>query len=92
MEAFFEHILNSIDQVYQERMAKTFQVALQTEEPLRLIIYSLLDEEDPDFAIKLPFCKFGDAEIHEKLENMQRRLNGRYKGLLEVSSVSVLSL
>lgn len=73
-------------------MAKTFQVALQTEEPLRLIIYSLLDEEDPDFAIKLPFCKFGDAEIHEKLENMQRRLNGRYKGLLEVSSVSVLSL
>lgn len=92
LEAFFEHILNSIDQVYQERMARTFQVALQTEESLHLIIYSLLDEEDPDFAIKLPFRKLRDAEIHTRLENMQRRLNGRYKGLLEVSSVSVLSL
>jgi hypothetical protein len=85
LEAFFEHILNSIDKVYQENLAFTFQVALQAPEPLHLITYSYLDEEKPDFAIKAPIGPIDIVETRARQKEIQRRLNGRSKGLLEVS-------
>ena len=87
LELFFEHILNSVDDVYQEKLSAMFQHSLQARGPLSLMIYSFLDEEDPDFAIKLPPTPMTTTEIHSRHEEMRRRINGRSKGLLEVSAV-----
>lgn len=89
LEPFFELILTSIDKVYQEKMGAMFQVALETREPLSLLTYSFLDEEDPNFSIKLPFGPLDSREIQSRLDDTRRRINGRSKGLLEVSTVGL---
>ncbi|KAH8705046.1 hypothetical protein BGW36DRAFT_456579 [Talaromyces proteolyticus] len=87
LEEFFERLIKSVDRVYQKRMSVTFQVALQAHEPLRLIVYSILDEEQnaatqyPIRPLKSDVLKFDGFQ--EKEKNMHRQLNGRYKGLLE---------
>jgi hypothetical protein len=87
LELFFKHMILSVDMVYQKQMALTFQAALRVkEEPLLLIVYSFLEEEDPDFAIRLPVGNFDEDAVRTRNAAMRRRLNGRYKGLLEVSS------
>lgn len=92
LENFFMHILRSVDSIYQERMACTFLAALKSNEPLRMIHYSFLDEENPRFGFELPYKKFSDEEIQRRLLQTQRRLNGRYKGLLEPSQSSAMGL
>jgi NACHT domain len=86
LEPFFKHIIESVDTVYQKQMALTFQAALRMNEPLLLIVYSFLEEEDPDFAIHLPVGIMDEVMARTRQTLMRRRLNGRYKGLLEVSS------
>jgi hypothetical protein len=75
-----------VDNVYQEKLSAMFQHSLQARGPLSLMIYSFLDEEDPDFAIKLPPTLMTTTEIHSRHEEMRRRINGRSKCLLEVSA------
>jgi hypothetical protein len=87
LEPFFEHILRSVDKVYQEKLGGMFQVALQASEPLSLLTYSFLDEDDPDFSIKLPPSPLDLAEIQSRQDDTRRRINGQSKGLLEVSTV-----
>lgn len=93
LEAFFEHILSSVNEIYQKRMACTFLAALQSVDPLKLIHYSFLDEfvEDPQFGFVIPFKPFDSSEIQRRVEQAQCRLNGRYKGLLEPSSTTRLT-
>ena len=88
LEPFFEHILRSVDSVYQVRMASTFQIALRVGKPLSLMVYSFL-EEDPDFALKLPVHVFGEAEVQSRQKAMRRCLNGRYEGLLEATLLPI---
>ncbi|KAJ9616952.1 hypothetical protein H2200_000672 [Cladophialophora chaetospira] len=81
LEAFFEKIIQSVDKVYQRRMAHTFQIALVAHKPLRLILYSFIAE-----ASTLPWRQPRNRMREEMLrieELMNRQLNGRYKGLLE---------
>lgn len=95
LEPFFQHILNSVDPIYKDIMAKTFLIALgPTAESfanslggdfgLSLVAYSFLEEIDPDFALSLPIGCLSEADILNRQGQMRRRLNGRYKGLLEV--------
>lgn len=83
LEPFFEHILNSVEDIYQERMATTFLTAITHDQPLKIIHYAILDEEDPEFALQYPFTKWKDKELYSRVYQTKRRLNGRYKGLLE---------
>lgn len=85
LEPFFEHILNSVDGMYQERMACAFLVAFRAPKPLDVMQYSFLDEEDPEYAISLPFQRLSEAEIHFRVANTHRRINGRYRGLSEAA-------
>ena len=92
LERFFQLIIDSVETFYKEIMAKTFLIALGTvgvaladsqRGPL-LLEFSFLDEMDPDFALLLPTAPLSDTEISIRHDQMKRRLNGRYKGLLEV--------
>ncbi|KAL5381248.1 hypothetical protein DPSP01_007241 [Paraphaeosphaeria sporulosa] len=86
LEQFFRHILESVDSVYSERMARTFLSALAAPEPLEIIHYSFLDEEDPYFGWTLKFEPMDPTTVTKRVSETRWRLNGRYKGLLEPSS------
>jgi hypothetical protein len=89
-------MLDSVESVYRVQMAQTFLVALAANDDLPLIFYSFLDEirEDPSYALKLgrktgskhtDVCKF-DPNVPKREIRMQKRLDARTKGLLEVSN------
>jgi hypothetical protein len=101
LEEFFQHMLDSVEPVYQTQMAQTFLVALTAKRVVPLLVYSFLDDirEDPNFALNLSretSSKHDDTfksnyldKIRKREIRMQKRLDARTKGLLEVSSAFV---
>jgi hypothetical protein len=87
LEKYFQHILDTTDEVYQVHAAKRFMIALEAEEPLSLFTYSLLDEEDPDYAIHAPVKPLSGPEILLRFLDIKKRLNARCNGLLEVTTL-----
>lgn len=86
LETYFEYILKSIDDVYKEKLGCLLQVALSASEPHYMIIYSFLEEEDPDFSLNLPLGTMNNSELIARKEVMRRILIGRTMGLLEITT------
>jgi hypothetical protein len=86
LEQFFRHILDTTEEIYQERAAQFFLIANQANGPLSLMTYSFVDEEDPDFALLLPFSPMAENEKLDRLRRMKIRLNAQCNGLLECVS------
>ena len=85
LEKFFSHMIASIEPVYREQTAQAFKYALEAVEPLSLMTYSFLDEEDLDAVVTAPLNPITSQQLLSRQDDMRRRLNGRYKGLLEVA-------
>lgn len=85
--AFFRQILESVEPFYHEKMATTLLISLDAREPAPLAVYSFHDDEydDDDYALKLPISALPGKQATVRREQMTRRLNGRCRGLLEVS-------
>ena len=90
LEAYFQHMLNNIDDNYLQQTAQTFLLALQAAEPLSLMTYAMVDELeiDPSYALNLGIQQMSSAEITAKHSDMKLRINARCKDLLEVTPVS----
>ena len=86
LEKYFGHMINSVEPIYQEQTAQAFSFALEAHEPLSLMTYSFLDEEDLDALIAAPLNPLTTQENLSRQDDMRRRLNARCKGLLEVIS------
>lgn len=84
LEGFFHHMFASIEDIYHEQTAQTFTLALAAVEPLSLMTYSFLDAEDIDLAMPRPSKALTVQDAWSRKDDMQRRLNARCKGLLEV--------
>ncbi|KAE9366262.1 hypothetical protein N431DRAFT_386517, partial [Stipitochalara longipes BDJ] len=87
LEEFYMQMLNSVDDVYQTQMAQTFQIALTSQTPLPLLLYSVLDEleDSPKAALKLSIQPQTKSSVASKELKMQKRIDARSRGLLEVS-------
>ncbi|KAF2727876.1 hypothetical protein EJ04DRAFT_593801, partial [Polyplosphaeria fusca] len=87
LEEYFRLMFRSIEDVYREQTARLFQYALNPppSEPIPLLVFSYLHEDDPDFALKVkgPHTKL--EEVHTRYEDTKRLLDGRTRGLLEVT-------
>jgi hypothetical protein len=86
LRQFFRYILDSLDPLYNQRVAHFFLAALESPEPLRLIMYAYFDQEhdNPSYIYELdskPMDTYESLTLHKQAE---RRINGRCKGLLEV--------
>jgi hypothetical protein len=90
LEEFFRHIFESLDPTYHTQTAKAFQVALAAHQPLPLISYWFLDEEEdsPRPNISTAVHAISLEELDHRTTEMQVRLNGRCKGLLEFTTSS----
>lgn len=85
LEDFFRLIINGIEEIYREKMAKTFQVVLQASETLTLMGLSFLDNRG-DYVLDEPVQRMDKYEIMSRNAKTKRRVEGRYKGLLEVTT------
>jgi hypothetical protein len=83
---FFKYILESLDPIYNAHVAHFFIAALDTPEPLPLMMYSFFEDEfdNPTYAQELGMTALELYEIIPRHKQTERRLNGRCKGLLEV--------
>jgi hypothetical protein len=88
LEDFFRHMLESVEKVYRKDTFKAFQYVLHASSsgPIPLIVFSYLDEEDPEFASQAQSHLLSQKEIEIREEDMRRRLDGRTRGLLEASA------
>ncbi|KAI1170622.1 hypothetical protein F4777DRAFT_594805 [Nemania sp. FL0916] len=86
LELFFEHMLNSVSQIYLRHMTRTFQTAVSSRRPLLLMFYSFLDDavEDTENLNRRNQNALSPSEIKSRQDRMCRQLYGRTKGLLEV--------
>ena len=84
LEQYVAQMMSTLDSSYLEQAAQLFQVALHTDQAASLLTYSFLHEEDSDYAIKLKVEPLKTAEVCDRFISMERRLNSRCKGLLEV--------
>ncbi|PVI03076.1 hypothetical protein DM02DRAFT_698828, partial [Periconia macrospinosa] len=87
LETFFRLILDSVDVVYKVKMAETFQVIMESSEPLTLITLSFLDQRDLEARLRDPVSAMDNYDIFDRHNKTRRRINGRYKGLLEITHV-----
>jgi len=88
LQEFFNHIFQSMDPVYHSQTAQMFQVALQVNKPPSPMLYWYLDEleDSPDLAFSTDTCDMNQSELINRVESSKRRINGRCKGLLEVTA------
>ncbi|KAK4445749.1 hypothetical protein QBC34DRAFT_471543 [Podospora aff. communis PSN243] len=87
LDPFFRHILDSVDEFYQDKMARALLLALEAERPLEILLYSLQDLEyyDENYALCEVKTHPSLPPFNHSMPNgaMARRLNGWCKGLLE---------
>jgi hypothetical protein len=84
---FFRHILTSIHPVYYQRMALYFHVLLEAPDHLLLMHYSFLDqcfESSLKDMICFPVQPLNTHEVSGRHQIMERRLNARCMGLIEI--------
>ena len=86
LEKYFGHILNSVEQCYREETARAFKFALVAAHPLSLITYSFLDDCIHGVATTSNIKALTKEDILFRQDDTRRRVNGRCKGLLEVTS------
>ncbi|KAH0536518.1 hypothetical protein FGG08_006614 [Glutinoglossum americanum] len=97
MEPLFQHLLDSIHPSDRKASYQMFAVVLKLKEfdcpEISLFRYSFLEdyERDANFAMDADFRTLdeGKAEIASRVKSAQGRLNGQYKGLLEIRSDDV---
>jgi hypothetical protein len=86
---FFSHIFKSMDPTYRVQAAHMCQVTLSAAEPLTPLGYWYLDEEEdnPNIALTMPIKPRTAQVLDYYMEEMKIRINGRCKGLLEVTTI-----
>ncbi|KAJ0120569.1 hypothetical protein J7T55_015298 [Diaporthe amygdali] len=86
LDQFFKHILSSVDPFYGPKMSSALQTAVAVEEPLELSIYDFQEQEfdNPNYALDLAIKHSRKDFVEKRLNDIEKRLNGWCKGLLEV--------
>ncbi|KAK0613922.1 hypothetical protein B0T14DRAFT_290455 [Immersiella caudata] len=86
LDAFFQHMIESIPTFYRKETAQTFRLALSRGEPLPLLTYAFFDDvaDEPRLGLGKPSPTLFGEQTQAIRETMRRRLDGRCKGLVEI--------
>jgi hypothetical protein len=90
LETYFQHMLNTIEDVYRLQTARTFRIMACAGSNLPLMALYFIDQErkDPNYALRLGLQPVSPAELAEIVRTKSRQLNARCKDLLEVTQDS----
>jgi predicted kinase len=84
LEEYFEKILNSVDDRYRQETAHTFRLLLEAQWHPSLLGYWFVDEYDLDSVLKMPMSTVSSSKMEYCIKQMERRINARSKGLLQI--------
>lgn len=86
LESYFAHILDSVDQVYQRYTARALLLAHRAREPLPIMAYAFLYENDQDeqFLANLTVRPMTREDIIAKRTDIEVKISSWCKGLMEV--------
>lgn len=87
LEAFFHHLIKFVDPIYQRQTARYFSVATLADRPLSAMLFSFLDDVEYNTveSLRQPIAIMRTSEIEDRRDQLQRRLDGATKGLLELT-------
>ena len=89
LEKLYDKILENLDPFYLEHAAQLFKMVEVSPQPTTALVLYYADEMDLASVIKNPLKIVTAGDEALKVDTMQRRLNSRCRGLLEVSPESV---
>lgn len=84
LEELYDKMLRSLDPFYLEHAAQLLMIMEATKDPLSLILFSFADDQTVDSVIRTPAGPLSISVMSLHLDAMTRRLNSRWKGLLEI--------
>ena len=84
LENLYEKILLSLDPFYLEQAVQQFALVETAEAPLTILEFSFADEETPESAMRWYIGSITIEQISLRVTAMNRRLNSRTKGFLEI--------
>ncbi|KAE9376191.1 hypothetical protein N431DRAFT_481293 [Stipitochalara longipes BDJ] len=84
LEELYDKLLRSLDPFYLEHATQLLLIMETSKNPLPLIIFSFADEESVESVVKMPAHQISTSVMAVRLDGMTRRLNSRWKGLLEI--------
>jgi hypothetical protein len=85
LEDFFKRIVLTVDPFYRQRTAQFFQVTINSQATLPLMLYWFMDQQNPvEYAIKLDIRPLSMQATNLRLKQIRKRLNACCKGLVEV--------
>jgi hypothetical protein len=87
LEDLYDRLLRSLNPFYLEHAAQMLMVIEASRHPLPLILFSFADEETAQSVESLATGPMEDAILLLRLDSVARRLNSRWKGLLEINKV-----
>jgi len=86
LEDLYKRILDTLDPHYVEHAVQYFTLMLACREPPPVLFFSLADEDDVEFSLHLSEdVPLTNADLDLRIDSMQRRLNSRCRGLLEIA-------
>jgi hypothetical protein len=87
LETYFKHMLDTIENVYQQQTSQTFQIMANASTTLPLIALHFIDHEknDPDYALKPEIGSILHSKFAATVDTKRRQLNARCKDLVEVT-------
>jgi hypothetical protein len=87
LQDYFMHIFTSLSPIYRIPTAKAFQITLAASQTLTVFNHWFIDleEDDINYATSDYLQPLDDTALYLRKVQMERRLLGRYKCLLEVS-------
>ncbi|MCJ1396255.1 hypothetical protein MMC18_009144 [Xylographa bjoerkii] len=84
LETYFQHMLDSIEECYQEQSAQIFLTAAEAGAPLSVVTLSMLDIRVTGFAQKAEIRPFDQSQIIALEQKTRTRINARCKDLIEI--------
>ncbi|TKA70756.1 hypothetical protein B0A55_08838 [Friedmanniomyces simplex] len=87
LERFFQQILDSVDDVYQEYTARTLLIVLEAHQPLSMLAFWYLDVdlEKPNYLLRLVIRPLAGEDVEKARAIVTSRLNKWCRDLLEVN-------
>lgn len=88
LERYFEHMMNSIENIYQVQTARIFKTIVTSEGSLPLIDIHFLDMEryDPSYAMGDKITPLSQEQLRSTLDEKKWQLNARCRDLLQIST------
>lgn len=90
LENLYDRMLRDLDPFYLEHAAQLILLMEASVMALPLIVFSFADTENVESLKKLPSLNMSSSAIELRADAMSRRLNSRWKGLLEVNRHEIL--